>query len=221
MAEPLLSEFRETTLPLGTSPAERLKTFTDAVVAIALTLLILPLLETVPDTIRANETAAQWVHASSNYLLSFLLSFVLITAFWHNHERIFEHVQRQTAPLRLVNSFWMLTIVFLPVPTALLGLQKTDATQYALYLGTMLLSSLAINGLALLVARDPRIVGRNPPLPARTLASTFSATVLYALTLILALNGVGYKAAFTLMLIPVLTPAMLRVVQRLKLISSP
>jgi uncharacterized membrane protein len=119
---------------------DRLVTFADAVVAIAITLLVLPLVD------------LSDVHGSSvSHLLSehvgqiatFLLSFAVIARLWMAHHRTFEHVRlydRTLVPLTLV---WLATIAFLPFPTGLLGAGTTRAS-VLLYIGTLLASSLVL-----------------------------------------------------------------------------
>lgn len=58
--------------------AERAKTFVDAVVAIAMTLLILPLMESVAAAGGTGETAAEWVGGHGGQLFAFVLSFAVI-----------------------------------------------------------------------------------------------------------------------------------------------
>src|SRR4051794_20768994 len=69
--------------------ADRLKFFTDAVVAIAMTLLILPLLESVSEAGAKGLGTADYLHEHSGLLLAFLLSFVIIATFWVSHERLY------------------------------------------------------------------------------------------------------------------------------------
>lgn len=57
--------------------AERGRAFADAVIAIAMTLLILPLMETVGETAQRGEGATHWLSAHSDQLVCFVLSFVL------------------------------------------------------------------------------------------------------------------------------------------------
>lgn len=52
--------------------AERTKAFVDAVVAIAMTLLILPLMDSVNDSAARNHTTAEWLVAERDQLQSFL-----------------------------------------------------------------------------------------------------------------------------------------------------
>src|SRR6478735_6009389 len=70
-----------------TLPAERLKAFSDAVVAIAMTLLILPLMESVRDVAAHDLSTWEWLNENAGQLLSFALSFVLIANFWLTHHR--------------------------------------------------------------------------------------------------------------------------------------
>ena len=61
--------------------AERLKAFTDAVVAIAMTLLILPLMESVTDVGGEGGGVAEWLDDHAGQLFGFALSFVMIATF--------------------------------------------------------------------------------------------------------------------------------------------
>ena len=71
------------------APVERLVFFSDAAVAIALTLLILPLMDGVYAAARANQSAWTYLSENANALFSFTLSFVIIARFWRSHHRLF------------------------------------------------------------------------------------------------------------------------------------
>lgn len=66
-----------------TQPIERVVFFPDAV-AIAMTLLILPLMESVSEAPEQGDTAV-WLNAHSSQVLSFAMSFLLIAVFWMAH----------------------------------------------------------------------------------------------------------------------------------------
>src|SRR5699024_11374615 len=95
--------------------------FTDAVVAIAMTLLILPLMELVPEAAAQHLTAAQLLVEHEGQFLAFALSFVLIGMFWFLHHRIFRADTPHDGRRGVVNLAWLATIVFLPVVTAMSG----------------------------------------------------------------------------------------------------
>ncbi|MGM7667983.1 TMEM175 family protein [Microbacterium sp. A93] len=105
---------------------ERLKAFVDAVVAIAMTLLILPLLEAVSDAASSGIGTGPFLDQHRGQIISFGLSFVLIATFWMEHHRQYERVRRISPPLLWINFAWMFTIVWLPVPTAMLGQMEPD-----------------------------------------------------------------------------------------------
>lgn len=139
-------------------PAERLVFFTDAVVAI-MTLLILPLLESVTDAAKDGLDTAGYLREHDGQLFAFALS-LIIAAFWRSHDRLFVHVERQDPVLLWLNVGWMFTIVWLPVATALVGAMETEPTQLAIYIGTMLATSLLNPRAPGLAASPPSPHGR-------------------------------------------------------------
>jgi uncharacterized membrane protein len=52
---------------------------------------------------------------------SFGLSFLVIGRFWMGHHRAFQYVRRYDRGLLWVNLLFLLSVSFLPFPTALLG----------------------------------------------------------------------------------------------------
>jgi len=164
-----------------------MKFFTDAVVAIALTLLILPLLESVSDAATHHLGTAQVLREHSNQLLSFALSFVVVASFWNLHHRVFEHVEHVTPTLNTLNFAWMFTIVFLQFSTALVGSQPTDRLLLLLYIGTMTLCSLCMSGMTLLITSRKDIRGELATSGASKVAHSLASSVLFASALLIAL----------------------------------
>nr|WP_040563918.1 TMEM175 family protein [Kineosphaera limosa] len=99
---------------------ERTVFFSDAVFAIALTVLTLDLrldggvIGSNPEELAA--TLAQKLPS----LLAFILSFVLIGGLWLQHHRRFKAIERYDVPLQIINLTLLFFVVFLPVPTAML-----------------------------------------------------------------------------------------------------
>jgi uncharacterized membrane protein len=132
--------------------------FTDAAVAIALTLLVLPLLETV------REAAAQrpplplhdLLRSHSRDFLAFVVSFLVIERFWRVHRRLFDAVTHLDEGLSALNMAWLFGIVFLPVPTAVLVVDRSAAYGAAALYGVNLVF-IALSALALTawIARHP------------------------------------------------------------------
>lgn len=138
---------------------DRLVLFTDAVAAIAITLLVLPLVEIVSEP--GAERPAEMVSRHWPQILSFLLSFAVIAQLWFTHHRIFEKVREHTQGLMVLNMAWVLTIVVLPFPTELVGSYGDDLFTQLFYVGTILVSSVLLSAMTLLAHRDtltPRVV---------------------------------------------------------------
>jgi len=183
--------------------AERTKAFTDAVVAIAMTLLILPLMESVVEASREDGTAAEWFTENLGELLFFVLSFVLIAAFWLSHHRLFERIHHVTGPLLILNFAWMFTIVWLPVATATFGLVPNDVVQKTLYIGALFSTSVIMAVLGLYVLRHPEL-HRIPPQRLRSgILAEVIASVVFAITFVVAVAfpAIGYWSMVLLVLV--------------------
>src|SRR3954468_8892714 len=117
---------------------DRLVLFTDAVVAIAITLLVLPLVDVVSESVAEHRTSVEVITEHRPQILSFLLSLVVIAQYWVTPHRMFEGVKAYSRPLTAVNLAWLLTIVFLPFPTEMVGVFGDDVFTTLLYTGTIL-----------------------------------------------------------------------------------
>ena len=184
--------------------AERLKFFTDDVVAIALTLLILPLMDAVSEASAKNLDTAELLNQHGNQAFSFLISFTVIAVFWTMHHRLYEHVRHFNDRLLWLNLLWMLTIVVMPVTTAMMGSMRPDSLQALLYVGTMFLSSLVLFVMVLVVWRTPILQRNDDPMRVDSLTATGLMAVLYLVALVIAtaIPGIGYLSLFLLSLLP-------------------
>ncbi|GAA2244917.1 TMEM175 family protein [Herbiconiux moechotypicola] len=120
---------------------DRLVNFSDAVVAIAITLLILPLVETATEV--SGKPIDELLVEDGPRLLVFVISFAVIGRFWLAHHGMFEKIVDYNRATLWINLLWLLTIVFLPFPTELIAVSgHDDPTTTALYVGTMAATSL-------------------------------------------------------------------------------
>lgn len=102
------------------SNTERTEFFSDAVFAIAMTLLVLDL--KLPD-LASSTTAAELQDVLLDHvgpLAAFLLSFILVGRLWLNHHRKFVAIKGYDARLQGINLATLFFVAFLPVPTSLL-----------------------------------------------------------------------------------------------------
>jgi TMEM175 potassium channel family protein len=107
----------------GNLEYDRVLFFSDAVMAIAITLLVVDL--RVPDIVRnpGGELAAD-----GHKILSFGISFVVIGLFWLGHHHLFRYITALDRRLILLNLLFLGTIAFLPYPTALLSATEGEHT---------------------------------------------------------------------------------------------
>jgi TMEM175 potassium channel family protein len=174
--------------------SERLVFFTDAVVAIALTLLVLPLTDLVPELVAEHKPAVEAVTHNWAKIVSFLISFVVIGRFWFVHHRIFEHVRAYSTALVRINFCWLLTIALLPFPSELIGAYQAERFTVAFYLGTLLASSLCHTALVLIVRHDPQVRGDAEPVPDEMFWNFVVSSGVFALAFVVGFvqPGLGY-----------------------------
>ncbi|NNC12452.1 DUF1211 domain-containing protein [Planctomonas sp. JC2975] len=184
---------------------DRLVFFTDAVSAIAITLLILPLVDSAAAA-AGHLSASQFIAANLNQLFGFVLSFAVIARLWAAHHSMFEHVSSYDRSLFVLSLFWALTIVFLPLPTEMLSQFETTPTTVAWYIGTMLLSSIALLLLAVTIRRHPEIARKDNPISGRAVFGVTANAVSFLLAFVV---GVFIPEInfFALLLVFLATPA--------------
>ena len=100
---------------------DRLVFFSDAVFAIAITLLALDV--RLPEGPRDAPAADLLVRlgAVTPHIAAYILSFAVIGLFWIGHHRLFRFVRGYDAALILLNLLILLVIAFIPFPTSLIA----------------------------------------------------------------------------------------------------
>jgi uncharacterized membrane protein len=102
---------------------DRLIFFSDAVTAIAITLLAIDLPVPAGATVPAFWSS---VHHNDGQYWSFLVSFIAIAAVWSRHHDLFQYASRTDSRLRNLNLIWLLMIVLIPFATKLLTWNGQD-----------------------------------------------------------------------------------------------
>ena len=122
----------------------RLEAFSDGVFAIAMTLLVLDL--KLPD--RAAEPLWPILLSRWPSFVAYLNSFVTILVIWMNHHNLFTNIRRTNNFFMIANGLLLLTVTFLPFPTALAAEyygHPGASTAAALYAGTFVVMSIFFN----------------------------------------------------------------------------
>ncbi len=153
----------------------RLVSFSDAVVAIAITLLILPLVDSA-SSIGASDLG-DFLGDNKTKLLAFALSFAVIGRFWWAHHQMFEQVRAYNSVLVGGMFLWLFSIVFLPFPTELVGSVNNNgmAAVHAIYIGTMLVAAIGALIQQWAIVRWPALQG-----DARDGTATIDSTAILA-----------------------------------------
>lgn len=201
----------------GLFGAERASAFIDAVVAIAMTLLILPLMESVSDIGDAGGTTLHWLAEHEQQLVSFVLSFVIIAMFWMFHHRLFVLVEAITSGLMWLLVGWLLTIVWLPVATAITGaMDDGDNLAKIVYVGSMIATAFFSLAIRLYLRRHPQLHRNAATALTAGIAADLSTVLLFAIALTVALlvPAIGYYALFLMLLTPLVQRLLLRLIGR-------
>jgi uncharacterized membrane protein len=164
---------------------DRILFFSDAVFAIAITLLIVDL--RVPDVAHL-QSGRQLRHAIPQ-IGGFAYSFAAIGLFWLAHHGLFRHIKGLDRPLVLLNLLFLGTIAFVPYPTALLaaaGDQVPATVFYAASLAAVGLAEAAVWLYAIRI-RELALPGVSPAVRRWVLLRILRTPVVFLLSIPVAL----------------------------------
>lgn len=120
---------------------ERLVFFSDAVFAIAITLLALEIRLPASEAIASDAQLLDALLGAWHRYLAFAISFLVIGSFWVAHHRKFRYIQRYDSGLVTLNLLMLMVIAFLPFPSAVLS-DYGNRTATIFYALTMTLAGL-------------------------------------------------------------------------------
>jgi uncharacterized membrane protein len=192
---------------------ERLEAFSDGVFAIAITLLVLEIRVPPAEDLADPNTLVSALGALWPSYIGYLISFVTIGIIWANHHNLFRLVARVSHGLVLANLLLLLTVGFVPFPTALLAATlDTPSAQIGVlvYAATFIAVAVAFNVLWYEIRTRPGV-----------LRADVEAWSIAAISRSYRLGPPGYLVAFVGALIsPVLGMAVIVVLTLLYLLPS-
>ncbi len=182
------------------SAFRRLVNFSDAVVAIAITLLILPLVDSASSI--GAMGVGEFFKDNRARLFAFALSFVVIGSFWWAQHKMFERVKSYNSVLVWGMFLWLFSIVFLPFPTELIGSTKENSpTVHEIYIGTLLATAIATLVQQWAVVRWPELQEAEYRGSATIDAAAVSAVLMFVAFVVAGLDpSVGLWALLVLLL---------------------
>jgi uncharacterized membrane protein len=206
--------------PVGRGPSEtqRVEAFSDGVFAIAITLLVLEIRVPQPELTAQGHTLLPALLRLWPSYLGYLISFVTIGIMWVNHHSMFVQIQRTDRYFLLISVLFLMSIAFLPFPTAVLAEYLPDPegrrVAVAVYSLSFVFIALAYNALWWYAAYDGRLLDAKADREAvRTISRRYLVgPVAYAVSFALAFVNVwaslamhGLLAAFYIL--PVRKPS--------------
>ena len=125
----------------------RLEAFSDGVLAIVITIMVLELSLPVGD--KMSDFAAELP-----VLLTYVLSFFFVAIYWVNHHLMFNLTEKVNLKIVWANIVWLFIISLIPFTTAWAGKYPTSFAPLAVYFADMALASIAFHVLYALILRE-------------------------------------------------------------------
>jgi uncharacterized membrane protein len=123
---------------------DRFVNFSDAVFAIAITLLVLDIRLPAVDATSIRPALLDQLPGMMPNLFAFMLSFAVIGGYWVSHHRFFGSVDRSDARLVWLNLVVLFFVVLLPFPTQIVAEYGDTTLGVVIYAGAMTLTGLSI-----------------------------------------------------------------------------
>jgi uncharacterized membrane protein len=137
---------------------DRIVFFSDAVFAIAITLLVLSIeVPQIPENLVAEELPDQLFDLWRD-MLSYVLSFLVIFSYWTVHHSIFSVIRGYDRGLLWINGLFLMAVAFLPFPSALLGEYGDLQLVVAIYAGSMAATRLLLSAMWWYASMGQRLI---------------------------------------------------------------
>jgi len=136
---------------------ERLVFFSDAVFAIAITLLALEIRLPATEGVMSEAELLRSLVALWQEYLSYVVSFLVIGAFWLGHHRKFRLIERYDRRLLWINLLLLMTVAFIPFPTSVIS-EYGNTTGTIFYAASMTVSGLMLAALWWYASHHNRLV---------------------------------------------------------------
>ena len=125
----------------------RLEAFSDGVLAIIITIMILELKQPIGSAL--NDLLALWPT-----LLAYILSYLFIAIYWVNHHSIFHLAEKINVGILWCNIAWLFAMSFIPFATAWVGSYPTAWAPLAIYFADMSLACVTFHLMYYLILRE-------------------------------------------------------------------
>jgi uncharacterized membrane protein len=138
---------------------ERVIAFSDGVIAVAATLLVLDL--KLPEGVTDAQLGGVLAGSMHNFWV-YVLSFVVVGLLWMGHHEQFSHISRVDGLLIWLNLLYLMTIGLIPFLTSLLA-DHASALPTCLYATVLVTTSLLSAAMWWHASRDPDLIAKDVP----------------------------------------------------------
>jgi uncharacterized membrane protein len=114
----------------------RLEAFSDGVLAIIITIMVLELKA-------PKEVTLEALSHDTPVFLSYLFSFIFIGIYWNNHHHLFQVTEKVNGSILWANLHLLFWLSLIPFTTSWLGENHTEAVPVALYGFNLIMSAIA------------------------------------------------------------------------------
>lgn len=125
----------------------RLEAFSDGVLAIIITIMVLEL------RLPAGDTIEDLMELTPT-ILSYLLSFAFVAIYWVNHHMIMHDAERVNVGILWCNIVWLLALSFIPFTTAWVGSYPMSWAPVSLYFMDMFLAAVTFHLMYFLIISE-------------------------------------------------------------------
>ncbi len=169
----------------------RLESFSDALFAVAMTLLVFSFpISDLPSDL-AERQVEELIVSLGTQFQTFIISFLVVGAFWIAHHDVFDRVTHYDKPLVWINFVFLLCIVFIPFPTSVMVDYGTYWIPVSFYAASIAAAGLMLALLWQYVSRGYRLIDRATT-PQEIRSSTVRSLIVPAI--FLSSIGVAYFA---------------------------
>lgn len=157
----------------GRAGVARVEAFSDGVLAIIVTIMVLEL--HAPELPGWGELTHLWPT-----FVAYILSYSFVAIYWVNHHRLFSHARVVTNGLLWWNIALLFALSLVPFSTSYLGTQRFSLDATLLYLGSMLFPACVYHYLQEVIRRTGDQSNRSKVYHTATMRKGFAAGVVYA-----------------------------------------
>ena len=183
---------------------ERTVHFSDAVVAIAITLLTLEL--RLPEELAPYEVTGHLPDTLSR-LVAFMVSYWVIASYWVAHHRIFNRLIAHDGALLGINFVFLMWVVLVPFSTSMVMEYGDSRLVWDVYVSHMLLTGLTLSWLWRYASKAERLTGPGVDLDAMRRygiqgIQVWGRGAVFVLSVVLSFVSVDYAQWSLLLLLP-------------------